>query len=525
MHGRLLVAYSNSTNYVSTTSEYLESIGRHSGFEVRYVHVTQGAELEFDLNEFDAVFQSYCARLPFDNYVSDSYIEKLKSFRGVKLLAVQDEYDNFDKLSAAVQAIGYDVLFTNTSADLTTRLYPRERFPNTEFITVLTGYVPEALEAQRVARAPLRERPIHIGYRCRLVPAYYGRLCFEKFEIGRRMREICVARGIPHDIEWSDDKRLYGDAWYEFIGKCRTNLGSETGSNVFDLDGTVRATYDRLSAERGGPVPFEEFCVHTDPIEVQYDIGQISPRIFEAAALRTPLILFSGRYLNIIAPDEHYIELKKDFSNVDSVLERLDDLNGLERMADRAYQRLIASDDFSYRRFATMVGDTVRRKADERGVRLRAPTGRLMGDEYNPTAPASLREYPISTPRHPAVFFHRQEMRQAENSAAQIAQLNAGVTELQASLQATSAEINRLNEVYSDEIARLNQVYSSEITRLNEVIDTLSSRGQRAETGAEAERLVTGTPCRSLSSSRIRRWARSLVTRLPEHIGERTRMR
>ena len=57
MNGRLLVAYSNAFNYVSTTADYLTSIGRYSKFDVRYVHVTHGAELDFDLNEFDAVFQ------------------------------------------------------------------------------------------------------------------------------------------------------------------------------------------------------------------------------------------------------------------------------------------------------------------------------------------------------------------------------------------------------------------------------------------------------------------------------------
>jgi hypothetical protein len=430
MHGRLLVAYSNASNYVPTTAEYLESISLHSGLQVRYAHVTHGAEIDFDLNDFDAVFNSYCARLPFDNFVSESYIAKLKKFRGIKLLAVQDEYDNLDKLKRAVQAIGFHVLFTNASAGLAERLYPPEDFPNTEFITVLTGYIPEVLGRRAASPAPLRERPIHIGYRGRVLPAYYGRLGFEKFEIGRRMREICVARGIPHDIEWTEDKRLYGDVWYEFIGSCRTNLGSESGSNVFDFDGQIRATYERLSAARGGPVPFEEFRVQTDPIEANFDIAQVSPRIFEAAALHTPLILFSGRYLNLLKPGEHYLELKKDFSNVDAVLERLQDLEGLERMAERAYRHLVASGDFGYCRFAKLIGDTIGRKAEELGVRLRAPAGGFGRDEYNPAVPAGLLEHPTAMPRHAAVFFYRQFVRQHQIDAAEIARLNTIICEL-----------------------------------------------------------------------------------------------
>src|SRR5262249_48295363 len=150
-----------------------------------------------------------------------------------------------------------------------------------------------------------------IGYRGRDIGSRYGRLAFEKLEIGQRMRVICAEGGIPHDIEWTDDKRLYGEAWYEFIGSCRVNLGSESGSNVFDFDGAIEAKYQELKAARGGePVPYEEFRIYSDPIEAEYEMGQISPRVFEAAVMRTPMILFSGRYSGLIEPDEHYIELK-----------------------------------------------------------------------------------------------------------------------------------------------------------------------------------------------------------------------
>src|SRR5947209_18425 len=90
---RLLVAYSNAATHVATTVEYLASFAKHSCWEVSYLHVTDGAEVDLDLNQFDAVFHSYCARLCFPHYVSPSYLAALKRFRGVRVLAVQDEYD------------------------------------------------------------------------------------------------------------------------------------------------------------------------------------------------------------------------------------------------------------------------------------------------------------------------------------------------------------------------------------------------------------------------------------------------
>ena len=81
---RLLVAYSNAATHVSTTIEYLTSFRNHSGWEVSYLHVTDPAYIDIDLNEFDAIFHSYCARLCFPGFVSASYLAALKAFRGVR---------------------------------------------------------------------------------------------------------------------------------------------------------------------------------------------------------------------------------------------------------------------------------------------------------------------------------------------------------------------------------------------------------------------------------------------------------
>jgi hypothetical protein len=504
MLGRLLVTYSNSSNFVSTTVEYLECLSKYCQMEVRYAHVTNGAKLGFELDEFDAVFQSYCVRLCFENFVSSDYLEKMRSFRGIKMLAAQDEYEDTDKLKSWIKKIGYHVFFTNATGAMIEKLYPRVEFPDTEFITVLTGYVPERFETRWRNIVPLRDRHIHVGYRCRWLPPYYGRLGFEKFEIGRRMREICIERDIPCDIEWTDDKRLYGDAWYDFIGSCRANLGSETGSNVFDFDGKLRARYEKLSAARGEPVPFEEFRVHTDPIEAKYDIGQVSPRIFEAAAMRTPLILFSGKYLGIIAPDEHYIELKKDFSNIDDVLERLEDLDELERMAERTYDRLVDSGQFGYRRFAGLIEDTIRRKAVELDVGLRPPAGRFGPTEFGVEFEALgfFREQPTVSPRHPVFYLYQDLLRQNKAYVKHNKYLNDYI-------------INQ-NKFFTDELSRLNQYYSSHFDHLNAMLrqrDGLVEVSSRATLGSTVHELISSAP--------VRRLGRKVISHLPDRLGRR----
>ena len=48
-------------------------------------------------------FQNYCARLCFDGYVSEHYQNALMNFRGLKILAVQDDYDQTATLHRAIR--------------------------------------------------------------------------------------------------------------------------------------------------------------------------------------------------------------------------------------------------------------------------------------------------------------------------------------------------------------------------------------------------------------------------------------
>jgi hypothetical protein len=468
--GRLLIAYSTMSSHVTATREYIEAFAKHADWDVSYVNVTGGAELRFDLNEFDAVLQNYCARMCFENYVSTHFLKALKEFRGVRVFAVQDEYDHTNMLRDAIRDLGFHIVLTCVPQDGLEYVYPRAMFPGTDFITVLTGYVSDAVGPQR--RVPLRERPTAIGYRGRDIGARYGRLGLDKFEIGRRMREICETRGIRHDIEWTEEKRVYGDAWYHFIRSCQAMLGSESGSNVFDFDGSIERHYQALKAE-SGTVNYESFKDVTEPREREIEMGQISPRVFEAAAQWTPLVLFKGRYSGAIRPGEHYIELEKDFSNVDDVLRRIENLDELEAMATRAHDHLIASGAFSYRHFVQSVEQAI--EAKHRNL---AGAGALRTTPYPRRSESHtdfgedvdvIGETPTSAPRG-IVYFHYQQkvlelriyQEERVRLAAEIARLNTVYPEDRERLV---SEIQRLNTVYAEDRQRL----VSEIERLNAV--------------------------------------------------------
>ena len=396
MPGKLLVIYSITSTMVATTMEYVRSFGRYSRNDVSYLNGTHGARLGVALSEFDAVWLNYCCRLCFPGYVGSDVREALKTYRGLKLMSVQDEYEHTETLRQGIEHLGFDVVFTCVPQSALSYVYPRERFPRTEFITVLTGYVPEHLETKS-GTIPLERRPIPIGYRGRDIGARFGELGFWKSEIGRRMKAICLERGVRCDIEVTEGSRLHGESWYAFVESCRTMLGSESGSNVFDFDGSIERQYETLKRARS-TVSYEHFRPYVAEHERDIGMGQISPRVFEAAALRTPMILLTGRYSGLIHPGEHYVELKKDFSNVDDVLRQVEDLEALRATAERAYHQLIAAGSHSYRRFIELVDGVIERKLrnteERRGA---APSARwITGSRVR--GPLMITDLPTTVP-------------------------------------------------------------------------------------------------------------------------------
>lgn len=374
MPGKLLVIYSIVSTVVATTMEYVRSFGRYSRYDVSYINGTHGARLSVELDDFDAVWLNYCCRLCYPGYVGADVRHALKAYRGIKLVSVQDEYEQTETLRQAIEELEFDVVFSVVPESARDYVYPKERFPRTEFISVLTGYVPEHLEAKG-STIPLERRPITIGYRGRDISARYGELGFWKAEIGRRIKAICLERHISCDIEVSEASRIAGTSWYTFIESCRTMLGTESGSNVFDFDGSIQRRDEALKRAQGplADVAYREFASYVAEHESNVGMGQISPRVFEAAALRTPQILLTGRYSGLIEPDEHYLELKKDFSNLDDVLRHVEDIPALHAMAQRTYERLIVSGAYSYRRFVDLVDSVIARKLSARSERHAAP--------------------------------------------------------------------------------------------------------------------------------------------------------
>lgn len=390
---RLLVAYSNSSMFTTTTHEYVDSFRRHGSAEVHFLHVTHGAKPDIDLNRYDAVLLSYCARLCFPGYVSKWFLELLDSYTGVKAIAIQDEYDLVENERRGLDRLRPEIVLTCVPPDQVERVYPAVRYPTTTFVQVLTGYVSSTFDLHR-PRRPVAGRSIPVGYRGRDIALRYGLLARQKYEIGVRVAEEAARRGIASDIRMDEAGRIYGDAWYRWLEDCRCVLGTESGSNIFDWDGSIAAA-STVAQRRSTALPADIVATMAQR-DREFAMGQISARVFEAAIMGTPLLLYRGGYSGAIEPDIHYIPLEHDHSNFDEVFDRLADTAALQAQADRTYRDLVATGRFGYQAFVHRVEESIAHRIGGAPIRGGvAPVDPPMTDCNRP----AVEERPTTRPR------------------------------------------------------------------------------------------------------------------------------
>ncbi|ODR97398.1 hypothetical protein AUC69_12360 [Methyloceanibacter superfactus] len=350
----ILVLYDDRSTHVKAIKDHLHAFSVYSSNGVTYLPCTGAFMTDkdkidsnpWDFDCFDVIVIHHSVRVCYPDHLNRIFYDSIARFTGLKVLFVQDDYNNTGHTWQFIEQIGFDVVFTSVPDEFIPTIYPCERFPRTEFLHTLTGYVPE-LEAEERDCLPISERPLRIVYRGRSLPLHYGDLAREKLDIGLEVKRRADARSVPVDIEVDNASRIYGADWYRFLASARAMLGTESGSNVFDFDGSL-AELSKANAD----MPYEQFRDrYLAGREGPVMMNQVSPKLFEAIHLRTALVLFEGAYSGILERDVHYISLKKDYSNIDDVFDRLEDVAFLEKMADRAYRDIISSRRYSYERF------------------------------------------------------------------------------------------------------------------------------------------------------------------------------
>ena len=293
----------------------------------------------------------------------------LVSYRGNKFAFIQDEYYDTNLMKIFLEIININTVFTCIPKEHISKIY--NNLNNTGFVFNLTGYIPD----YNFDIIPIKDRTCDVFYRGRELHYWYGDLGQDKMNIGKYMKKYCDKYDLVSNIDWHGNNCIYGDKWFKVLGNSKVTLATESGTTIFDIDNTLVTDINIALEEepnRGhqngySKVPkysYEEISklVNLKRNEVP-NMGQVSPKMFEAIMLGTVLVMYEGYYYpGFFIPDVHYIVLKKDYSNINDVINKIKDDNFLQKMSDRAYNDIIRSGKYSYKNFIEMFDKEVENK-------------------------------------------------------------------------------------------------------------------------------------------------------------------
>lgn len=264
---------------------------------------------------------------------------------------VQDEQAFLDARLSFYREISVDALFTCLEPR-----HARQLYGNTgaRLHSVIPGYVSAALleAATRLVR-PDHARSRDVGYRGRRPPPEWGSEAREKWEIAEQFLSHPKAASLRLDISCDERDRIYGQHWWAFLGDSRATLGAESGTTI-----------PPSIATGGVPIPYRT----------------ISPRHLEAAALGTCQVLLDGYYSGLMEPDVHYLAVRKDYTNLDDVIDQLRHPDRRAEIARRARADLIDGGALGYDRLiARFDADAADAIGAPRAIDRSAIAGRLYG--------------------------------------------------------------------------------------------------------------------------------------------------
>ncbi len=347
----ILLLCDDNPRHAVTVLDHIGAFLKYSKHHVLVLNIRGVADLKcLNLNTFDVVIIHYSLMVIADSYFSPAIREKVNNFRGLKIQFIQDDYRQISKMTAMIKYLGINVLYTLCPEREIPKVW---KLPGVKVLNTLAGYLPEWMPFLE----PARLRQIDVVYRGREVPYWLGRLGQEKIGIGKGF--LARSNGLKCDIAWKESNRIYAEKWRDFLCSAKTTLGTESGASITDFDGSLQVKTEAYLKEHT-EVSFEE--VHSAllaPYEGNVPMNIISPRMFEAIACRTGLVLFPGYYSGILKPDIHYIPLQKDFSNIGEVIVKIRDNIYLDKMTMHTYWDIVGNGLYSYRTFIEGVDDLI----------------------------------------------------------------------------------------------------------------------------------------------------------------------
>ncbi|MGK5090837.1 glycosyltransferase [Deltaproteobacteria bacterium TL4] len=402
---RTLVLYALYTQTLSYYNDWIDAFVQSKQFNTDILNLCNPedvSKLRKTIKEYE-----FIVLLHSTNADTLSYLEPLKNVlkdRKAKLLTFVGNEVNLPGVSMKhkiqfIQDINADYIGTQLPLEAGKWLF--EACSHSKVIALPHALNPEAFQPV----IPQPQRLIDLGVRTYKYSVFLG-----DNERNQLLNYFSQDQVLPHlkkDFSTNHDQRFNREGWADFLNRCKGTLATEAGSWFLERDDdTVQAiqayilekskkdtssmvvddssfilkmwdylpqglknlikstllskTSKSIVRERdvyetttidANAISFEEIYnqFYQDKDTAPVYSKCISSRHFDAIGTKTCQIMFEGKYNGILIPNEHYIALRLDFSNVDEVLEKFMDESYRQKIVDQAYEAIMDQHTYSCR--------------------------------------------------------------------------------------------------------------------------------------------------------------------------------
>ena len=271
---------------------------------------------------------------------------RFHSRKGALLVFYGNEYHNMKEKIAFARAVSADYIASQLPLASAEWLYAE-----CDQSVVLPA--PAALNP-RIYKPETGPRAIDIGFRGDIYVSAYALGDIERTSILEYFDCQAARWGLTKDIAFVRHPR---EQWNGFLNRCKGIMGAESGTHFLERDDHTRQAVIDYMADH----PAATF-IHIDerffkPYPNPVSGKAISSRHFEPIGTKTCQLLLEGAYNSILKGDEHYISIKKDFSNVEEAVRQFTDVGYRTALVNRAYEYVM--DEHTYRHRVTSLLKTV----------------------------------------------------------------------------------------------------------------------------------------------------------------------
>ena len=328
-----------------TVIDHIAAFKSNDDFNIVKVNPIVDRTMDVDLETFDVIIIHYSIFILSDYFLSKDWKKYLAKFDGLKVQIIHDEYRNVSQMIQEIKDLKIDVMSGSLSEANARSVYSKV-LRNVTYVGTLPGYISESFYNH--TNVKISDRHYDIVYRGRELPIYCGLHSQEKRNIGLLGKRLCEKFELKHDIEIDEKNRIYGLDWFKFLQSSKATLAVEGGVSTFDFKDNLEIKFKKIKQANPNQSDLILWKKYFSKYEGNVIHKVITPKIFETISLKTALIMYPGRYNNLLEKDLHFIELLPDGSNIKDVKDRLLDSKYLQKMVDHTHATIFSNFELTY---------------------------------------------------------------------------------------------------------------------------------------------------------------------------------